>query len=236
MSCSLDTAKKYLMRKGAIDSNMVLKMPTKYVNHLVNLLTAIARNKYHINRGPLFTVTTKRVTDYISQTQLVPNTDAFWDIDESGLIRKSINPSARLMDRVDLIERGTLEEPYFEIQYDGENVGHLSTENDGSNLTSELVGIRDDQRGKGIGTISYIKLAKWAQERGLQLRSDRLDGRMSEAAIGLWERFVRNGQAEKSENRYIFVQDLQDQAPESTNIELKQSKEESDLPPLDLKC
>lgn len=235
MSCSLDTAKRYLMRKGAIDGNMVIKLPLKVVNNLVNILTATAKRNYHVDRGPLFTIVQKRVNDYVSENRLVANQAAFGDIDESGLVRQAITPYPRMIEKVQLKERGTQEEPYFEIWYDGSNVGFISTQNDGSYLTTELASLSDTQQGKGIGTTAYVKLAQLAQERSLQLRSDNLDGRMSEAAIGLWERFVRTGQAEKSGNYYIFVQNLQDQQPES-NYKPLESEEDGDLPALDLKC
>ena len=44
---------------------------------------------------------------------------------------------------------------------------------------------------------------------GLQLRSDRISDRLSEAAIRLWNRFERQGIAQKVDDRYIFIEDPQ---------------------------
>jgi hypothetical protein len=223
------------MRKGMIDADMVIKMPVGSVNNIIKTLTSIAKKNYHIDKGPLFTIVPKRVNDYISENRLVPNQPVFGDIDESTLVRQAISPFQRLMDKVQIEEKGTMEEPYFEIEYDDNKIGFISTQNDGTYLTSELTSLDGSQQGKGIGTVAYLKLAKLAQEKGLQLRSDTFN-RMSEAAIGLWERFVRTGQAEKLENGYIFVQNLQDESGKESYKTLQSSPKQTDLPTLKLKC
>jgi hypothetical protein len=101
-----------------------------------------------------------------------------------------------------------LTEPFFEVSHEGGKVGFISTENDGTYLTTRLVQI--ETQNQNVGTNAHLHLAKWAKDRGLTLRSDNLgtlDGigsRMSEGAMRLWQRFVDTGQARREGDYFIF--------------------------------
>ncbi len=85
----------------------------------------------------------------------------------------------------------------------GKEIGTVYSENDGTYLTTFDV---DITRGlPNAGTYAILQLAEEAQSKGLQLRSDRISDRMSEAYIKLWERFVKTGQAEIQGDHYVFT-------------------------------
>lgn len=90
-----------------------------------------------------------------------------------------------------------------EILENNVSVGGLSAINDGSYLTIEAVAV--ERTGENIGTKAHLKMAQFAADNGLQLRSDIVPSRMSAASIALWDRFVSTGQAEFQGDRYIFV-------------------------------
>ncbi len=55
------------------------------------------------------------------------------------------------------------------------------------------------------GTNTYLKLARFAAENNLKLRSDKISTKMSEASQRLWNRFVDAGQAEIQDDHYVFI-------------------------------
>jgi len=83
------------------------------------------------------------------------------------------------------------------------SVGGLSAINDGTYLTIEAIAI--EKTGDNIGTNAYLKMAQFAIDNGLQLRSDVISTRMSQAAIATWNRFLNTGQAEIQDDHYIFT-------------------------------
>lgn len=86
---------------------------------------------------------------------------------------------------------------------DGREIGLIYSENDGSYLTTFDVSVT---RGRpNAGTYAILQLAEEAKLKGLQLRSDRISDRMSEAYIRLWNRFLDAGQAHVENDRYIFT-------------------------------
>ncbi len=86
-----------------------------------------------------------------------------------------------------------------------DDVGQILSENDGTYLTVFDTDIRS--LSPNTGTMAYLRLAQEAKSQGLILRSDRISDRMSDAAKALWGRFIRGGQAEVQDNRYVFIGD-----------------------------
>lgn len=93
-------------------------------------------------------------------------------------------------------------EPFqFLVKQSNEVVGDVHVMNDGTYLSVYDTVVEGK---KNAGTYTYLKIAQYASENNLTFRSDKLE-MMSDAAKALWERFVRNGQAQLIEDRYEFL-------------------------------
>jgi hypothetical protein len=106
---------------------------------------------------------------------------------------------------VEIVETNTSESesPRFNIQYKGQVEGSIATENTGEYLFINVSYV--DKPNLNIGSYAYLKLAKWAQDRGLTLASDIIATRVSDPAMALWNRFVITGQAERKGDRFYFT-------------------------------
>lgn len=112
------------------------------------------------------------------------------------------------------------------VKNGNQEIGKIFTENDGSYLTVFQTEIDGP---KNSGTFAYIKLGEEALEKGLQLRSDRISDRMSEAAIGLWEKLVRNGYVEKVDDRYLFTGKQEESEGEISDTNLEEITEDNEV-------
>lgn len=113
-----------------------------------------------------------------------------------------------------------------EIREGDKLVGDIYSENDGTYLTVFDTMIKGTK--PNTGTNAYLKLAEEARNKGLQLRSDRIKDRMSDAAKNLWNRFVDANQAEIIDGHYIFTGES---SKVSSNIYKQEGLESSEATP-----
>lgn len=234
--CSLNTAKKYLMRKGLIDKNMTLTSSTSKVSSAINKLTSIAKSNYYVDRGPLFSMRQELMKNGGYNIKLIPNEGAFSDIDSVSELQNISRIPYNLDSKVDVNIIDLEEEGTILISYMGENIGHIYGAVDGSYFNVEMANIDSRYTGRGIGTISYIKAGRELNKLGLALRSDRFE-RMSDSATGMWDKLVNVELAIKGEERYelIYV-NKQPNLSEIPNSLESPKIEEGDLPSIDIKC
>ncbi|XAI97381.1 hypothetical protein [Leptolyngbya phage Lbo-JY46] len=101
-----------------------------------------------------------------------------------------------------LMEDGEIVAP---IMLDNEVIGTInaSVDEGGAYVDIVAVHIKENYRGKGVGTSAYLTLATKVMEQGFQLRSD-VPARRNKGSNALWEKLVRDGFAIKGRDRYIL--------------------------------
>ena len=235
-SCSLNTAKKYLMKKGLIDKNMTVTSSIDRVSSAIKKLTSLAKTNYFVDYGSLFSIKQDISPKEGYVVKLIPNEGAFSAIDDISEFQNIINIPYNLSSKIDINVTELNEEGTMIILYMGEKIGHIYGSIDGTNFNVEISNIDNRYRGRGIGAISYIKAGEELNNLGLILRSDKFAERMSDSAIGMWDKLVQAGLAIKGEERYELLAVPSEPAIPITNTQINNTEQEGDLPSIEIKC
>lgn len=101
MSCSKQSTINYLVNKKLVKPNLELYSPviTKRLSDTIDTLTKLAKTKYDVDMGPLFTVRYVDVnvgnylilgaSSVVVKSRLVPNDEAFEAIDRSPTVEEN---------------------------------------------------------------------------------------------------------------------------------------------------
>lgn len=235
-SCSLNIAKKYLMKKGLIDKNMTVTSSTDKVSAAIKKLTALAKTNYFVDYGSLFSMRQDISPKDGYVVKLIPNEGAFSAIDDVSEFQNIVNIPYNLDSKIDINITELGEEGTMLISYLGEKIGHIYGSIDGSNFNVEMSNIDSRYTGRGIGAISYIKAGAELNKLGLILRSDKFAERMTDSATGMWDKLVRAGLAVKGEERYELLAVPSEPTIPITNTQINNTEQEGDLPSIEIKC
>ncbi len=85
----------------------------------------------------------------------------------------------------------------FDIEANGNKIGEVELEEKGSTIQIGLVELYANNKGKGIGSATYIQLAEYAKSKGKSLTSSNAED-MNEQSTAVWRNFEKEGLAVRS--------------------------------------